>query len=59
MKQKQNQIFPLARLAEKALKEAVTETVKDHERTGHPLAVWRDGAVKLVSAKQFIQRKPK
>ncbi len=57
MKQKQNQIFPLARLAEKALKEAVRETVKDHERTGHLLAVWRNGAVKLVSAKQLLRKK--
>ena len=43
--------------AEKALKEAVRETVKDHERTGHPLAVWRNGAVKLVSAKQLLRKK--
>ena len=57
MKQKQNQIFPLAKLAEKALKEAVRETVKDHERTGHPLAVWRNGAVKLVSPSNFYGKK--
>ena len=57
MKQKQNQIFPLAKLAEKALKEAVRETVKDHERTGHPLAVWRNGAVKLVSPSSFYGKK--
>ena len=31
--------------AEKALKEAVAEVVKDHLRTGDPLVVWRNGKV--------------
>lgn len=56
MKQKQNQIFPLAKLAEKALKEAVREVIKDHERTGDPLAIWRNGKVAYVSAKSLKRK---
>lgn len=36
--------------AEKAMKEAVAEVVKDHRRRGEPLAVWRNGKVVWVKA---------
>ena len=40
--------------AEKALKEAVAEVVRDHQRTGDPLAIWRDGKVVWVSAEKLL-----
>ena len=50
-KPEQKKEFPLADLAEKALKEAVRETIKDHARTGDLIAVWRKGKVVQISAK--------
>lgn len=35
--------------AEAALKEAVRNVIKQHKKTGRPLAVWQDGKVVLVS----------
>ena len=43
--------------AEKALKEAVTETIRDHARTGDPIVIWRNGKVAWVPAKQLLQLK--
>ena len=51
--EKNRKPFELARLAEKALKEAVREVIEDHARTGDPLAIWRNGKVSYVSAKQL------
>ena len=45
--------------AEKALKEAVTETIKDHARTGDPVVIWRHGKVAWVPAKQLLQQQRK
>ena len=45
--------------AEKALKEAVTETIKDHARTGDPVVIWRHGKVAWVPAKPLLQRQRK
>ena len=45
--------------AEKALKEAVAETIKDHARTGDPIVVWRDGKVVWIPAKQLLQQQHK
>ena len=42
--------------AEKALKQAVAETIRDHARTGDPLVIWRNGKVALVSASQLLRR---
>jgi len=42
--------------AEKALKEAVTDTIKEHEKAGYPLAMWRDGKVVWVPAKQLLRK---
>lgn len=50
---KKFRLSPLARAAEEALKEAVRETIQDHKRTGHPLAIWRNGKVMHVSADQI------
>jgi len=35
----------LAQKAEKALKQAVRKVVKEHERAGVPLIVWKNGKV--------------
>ena len=43
--------------AEKALREAVAETVRDHYRAGNPLAVWRNGRVEWVRAEKLLPLK--
>lgn len=40
----------------KALKEAVCEVIKEHKRSGRPLALWRDGKVVRISANQALRR---
>ena len=45
--------------AEKAMKEAVAETIQDHARTGDPLAIWRNGKVVWVPARQLLRPKPR
>ena len=40
--------------AEKALKEAVKETIRDHYRTGDPLAIWKDGKVQWIRAEKLL-----
>ena len=42
--------------AEKALKKAVQETIRDHARTGDPVVIWRNGKVAYVSAKELLRR---
>ena len=42
--------------AEKAMKEAVAETIQDHARTGDPLAIWRNGKVVWIPAKTLIRQ---
>ena len=37
---------------EKAMKQAVAETIRDHARTGGPVVIWRHGKVVWVPAKQ-------
>lgn len=55
----------LAYMAEEALKLAVYGTMKDHERTGDPVVIWRNGKVvwvdpkKLKIKKPFLKYKPK
>ena len=46
-------------LAVKAMKKAVVEVIKDHARTGDPLAIWRNGKVVWVPAAQLLRRKPR
>lgn len=40
----------------KALKEAVREVVREHKRSGRPLAVWRNGRVVKISASQVLRK---
>jgi hypothetical protein len=40
----------IASKAEAALKKAVHKVVKEHERTGEPLIVWKNGKVARISA---------
>lgn len=40
--------------AEKALKKAVAETIRDHARTGDPVVIWRNGKVAWVPADQLL-----
>lgn len=42
--------------AEKALKKAVAETIRDHARTGDPVVIWRNGRVTWVPAKKLLQQ---
>ena len=51
--------FALAKLAEQALREAVYETIKDHERTGDPIVIWRNGkVVRIHPSKLKIAERP-
>lgn len=45
-------------MAEEALKLAVYEAIKDHERTGDPVAIWRNGKAILIHPKRLRLRKP-
>ena len=45
--------------AEKAMKEAVAETIQDHARTGDPVVIWRNGKVTWVPAKKLLQQQRK
>ena len=42
--------------AEKALKKAVAETIRDHARTGDPVVIWRNGKVVWVPASRLLRR---
>ena len=43
--------------AEKAIKKAVAETIRDHARTGDPVVIWRNGKVVWVPAKQLLSER--
>lgn len=43
--------------AERALKQAVHEVVKEHARTGEPLIVWKNGKVAKVSARHVLRKR--
>ena len=45
--------------AEKALKKAVAKTIRDHARTGDPVAIWRNGKVVWVPAGQLLRQRPR
>ncbi len=38
-----------AKLAEKAIKEAVAKVVKDHKKSGRPMHIWEDGKIVTLS----------
>jgi len=39
--------------AEKALKKAVSNAIKDHQRTGDPVVIWKNGKVMRVAANRL------
>ncbi len=43
--------------AERAMKEAVTETIRDHARTGDPVVIWRNGKVVWVPASHLLRKR--
>ena len=45
--------------AEKAMKAAVAKTIRDHARTGDPVAIWRNGKVVWVPAGQLLRQRPR
>jgi len=53
MKKKAGHKVSLEEMALKALKEAVSEAIKDHEKTGDPIVIYRNGKIAKVSAKDF------
>lgn len=50
MRAKKVSISALSSKAERALKSAVRQVVKEHKRTGHPVVVWRSGKVVRIPA---------
>lgn len=42
--------------AEKAIKKAVLNTIKDHALTNDPIVIWKNGKVVHVSAKKYLIR---
>lgn len=48
--------IPLALLAEEALKKAVANVIREHKKSGDPIAIWRDGKVVKVSADRIEVR---
>ena len=43
--------------AEKALKKAVAETIRDHARTGDPVVIWRNSKVTWIPAGRLLRKK--
>ena len=43
-------VSPLASKAEKALRQAVRQVIKEHQRTGQPIVVWERGKVVKIPA---------
>ena len=50
--------FLLALMAEEALKVAVYEAIKDHERTGDRVAIWKNGRAVMADPKTLKLKKP-
>jgi len=48
----------LSYLIEKALKEAVYKTIKDHAKTNDPIVIWKNGKVIKISARKVNNPKP-
>ncbi len=49
----------LAYMAEEALRLAVYEAIKDHERTGDPVVIWKNGRVVHLAARKLKLRRPR
>ncbi len=45
--------FQVHKKAEQAMREAVYKVVKEHRKTGVPLAVWKNGKVVRIPAKKI------
>ena len=45
--------FTVHKKAEQAMREAVYKVVKEHRKTGVPLAIWKNGKVVRVPAKKI------
>lgn len=45
----------LIKKAEKALRVAVRDAIKDHVRTGDPMYFWKDGRVIKVAASKLLK----
>jgi uncharacterized protein YacL (UPF0231 family) len=58
MKTTNKKIKPLSLVekAEHALRRAVAKLIAEHQQTGEPLAIWRDGRVVMVSPDQLALR---
>ena len=56
MRAKKVSISALSSKAEKALKVAVRQVVKEHKRTGQPIIVWRAGKVVRISTVHLLRR---
>ena len=56
MRAKKVSVSALSSKAEKALKSAVRQVVKEHKRTGQPIVVWRSGKVVRISANRLLSR---
>jgi len=59
MKPSRKENFPLARMAEKALKEAVKNAFLEHKLAGDPIAIWKNGKVVWIPAEKIPVRIPK
>jgi hypothetical protein len=44
--------------AEEALRKAVAEAIAEHRRNGVPIAIWRNGKVVRIPAKQIEVQEP-
>lgn len=55
MRAKKVSISALSSKAERALKSAVRQVVKEHKRTGQPIVVWRSGKVVRISADRLLR----
>ena len=53
----QRRIHTIQLKAEQALKKAVDGVIRDHQRTGDPVVIWRNGKVEWVQANQLLLRK--
>jgi hypothetical protein len=47
---------PMAILAFEALKKAVANVIREHKKSGDPIAIWRDGKVIRIPANQIEVR---
>jgi hypothetical protein len=48
-----NEAFELGTPIDEAMNEAVAEAVRQHQRAGLPLVVWRDGKIEHIPAESI------